>query len=311
MDHSTPALWTDLSSDLGEQLLHQGLVDDGWQWDWTALGSLQGKSAPQITARIVAKSDGVWAGDSLVIALRKVSTELGSPIRVDSKVVDSTRLKKGELCMTWTGSARIILALERPFLNLAAYMGGIAYQTRRLVDQVNGAWQTQYGKKGSAEGVCPRVTATRKTLPGYRDLAVHAVICGGGYSHRVSLAGGVLIKENHIASAGGIAEAIRGCKAVAPHGLKCEVEVRNMDELKQAVNAGGEGVLLDNFTPAQIKEAVKFVRGSGKPVFIEASGGLNEENISGYVIDGVNILSSGSLTHSVKAIDLSLLVPND
>lgn len=84
-----------------------------------------------------------------------------------------------------------------------------------------------------------------------------------------------------------------------------------MDELKQAVEAGGEGMLLDNFTPAQIREAIKYVRGSGKPVFIEASGGLNEDNISGYVIDGVNILSSGSLTHSVKAIDLSLLIPND
>ena len=155
------------------------------------------------------------------------------------------------------------------------------------------------------------MTATRKTLPGYRDLAVHAVICGGGYSHRVSLAGGVLIKENHIASAGGVAEAIRGVQSVAPHGLKCEVEVRSMDELKQAVAAGAEGVLLDNFTPAQIRDGIKFVRGSGKSVFIEASGGLNESNISDYVIDGVNILSSGSLTHSVQAIDLSLLIPTD
>jgi nicotinate-nucleotide pyrophosphorylase (carboxylating) len=187
------------------------------------------------------------------------------------------------------------LALERPFLNLVAYASGVASATRQLVDVV--------ARVSSA-----RVTSTRKILPYYRDLAIYGVLCGGGVAHRVSLSGGVLLKENHIAAAGGIARAIKGVQAISPHGLKIEIEVRNLDELKQALKAGAEVVMLDNFEPEKVRAAVKQVRESKRAVVIEVSGGLTAANIAEYALPGVDVLSCGGLTHSVRALDLSLLV---
>jgi nicotinate-nucleotide pyrophosphorylase (carboxylating) len=167
----------------------------------------------------------------------------------------------------------------------------------------------------------PRVVSTRKTLPGYRDLALYGVWAGGGALHRVSLSGGVLIKENHIAAAGSMKAAVTGARALAPHGLRIEVEVRTMEELDMALDLGVDVVMLDNFTPQQLGAALDLISrkvslgGEGtqerrarlKPL-VEVSGGLNAQNISQYSRPGVDILSVGSITHSVKAMDLSLLV---
>lgn len=294
-------LWSDFRLNSGNpwrDLLEAGLREDGFLWDWTTLGVHQtasaGKAAKPLRAQIVAKSEGVWAADGLVQALEDSSRTL----KVKSRTTDGADFKAKTVLLEWTGSAREILAFERPFLNLAAYVCGIATATQKLVKIVHKACPKH----------TPRVSATRKTLPGYRDLAIHGIRVGGGYPHRLSLSGGVLIKENHIETAGGISNAISGVRAVAPHGLKIEVEVKSLGELKEAVRARAEGVLLDNFTPAQVTEALKVVKGLQPRPFIEVSGGLNESNLYSYALDGVDVLSIGSLTHSVRAVDLSLLI---
>jgi nicotinate-nucleotide pyrophosphorylase (carboxylating) len=294
MYHDLTAQW--------KELLRQGLRDDGWPWDWTTLGTM-GRADASLRARIVAKSPGIWAGEGLALAAERVSQELELPLKIRSRIKDGARLKPGDVVCEWEGAARSLLALERPFLNLASYVSGVATATRELVDEVARAW-------GGNPGQPPRVTPTRKTLPGYRDVAVHGVNCGGGIPHRVSLSGGVLIKENHVAAAGGIASAVQGARAVAPHGLKIEIEVRGLRELQEAVEAGAEVIMLDNFTPPQVSEALGKLAGwaRGPLPLVEISGGISRDTIGSFAIPGVNIISSGSLTHSVRALDLSLLV---
>jgi nicotinate-nucleotide pyrophosphorylase (carboxylating) len=187
------------------------------------------------------------------------------------------------------------LVFERSFINLAAYCGGIAFQTRRLLELVN--------KKGMKNP--PRITGTRKTLPGYRDLAIQSSIIGGAHPHRYNLSGGLLIKENHIRAAGSIAKAIHQARQTAPHLLKIEIEVRNLNELKEATDSGAEVIMLDNFSPELVLEAVKT---KSQQTCFEVSGGINESNIDQYLIEGLDVISIGSITHSVKSIDLSLLV---
>ncbi|OFZ20278.1 MAG: nicotinate-nucleotide diphosphorylase (carboxylating) [Bdellovibrionales bacterium GWB1_55_8] len=292
--HDSPAIW--------KSLLLQGVKEDGWPWDWTSLG-IQPKSA-SVKARIIAKSDGIWAAEGLVAALSLVAPELGTASRArelltaSSRVRTGTRFKKTQTVCEWKGIPELVLALERPFLNLAAYACGVATATRRIVELV---------RKACPERT-PRITATRKTLPGYRDIAIHSVIAGGGYSHRVNLAGGVLVKENHIASAGSVSKAVTAARRIAPHGLKIEVEVRSERELSEALRAQADVVMLDNFSPKEVRNAVALVERSSHRPLIEVSGGLNENTIAAYAMPGVDILSLGGLTHSVRAADLSLLV---
>jgi nicotinate-nucleotide pyrophosphorylase (carboxylating) len=296
-----------LSIDLNaKHLIKAGLQDDGWPWDWTTLGSVK-DPLKKVNAQLIAKAPGIWAGSALLHSLNAVAREMAETstghFLAKPQLKDGTSVKPGQRVAEWTGSASILLALERPFLNLAQYASGIATGTHELVSIV---------KKACPKDT-PRVTATRKTLPGYRDLAVYALQCGGGYAHRVSLSGGVLIKENHIAAAGSIAKAVAGAREVAPHGLKIEIEVQDLQELDQALAAHAEIVMLDNFSVEDAKHAVRvideiYAPGSpGRPL-IEISGGLTAANIGKYAIRGVDILSVGSLTHSIKALDLSLLV---
>ncbi len=284
-----------------KKALEAGLNEDQWQWDWTALGSL--KSGPlksvNSNAVLVAKSNGIWAADGLTPAAISLSGEMGGPVQIKSFFKDADRVRRGDVIQEWKGSTRSILALERPFLNLAAYVCGIATRTQHLVHLV---------EKAAKKIPLPRVTMTRKTLPGYRDLAILGVLAGGGLSHRVSLAAGVLIKENHITAAGGIDQAIEGVRKVIPHGLKLEIEVRTLDELQVALRSGAEVVLLDNFSPSQVRAAMRLISKLDSKILVEVSGGLDESNISKYVVEGVHVLSCGSLTHSVRAMDLSLLL---
>ena len=280
-----------------EAALKTGLEEDGANWDWTTLGTLK-EPKQKVRAQIVAKSEGVWAANGMIAALERLAPGLS----VKALCEDGAALKPGMKVMQWEGLARDVLVYERPFINLASYVGGIATQTSHLVAIVHKACPKRP----------PRVVGTRKILPGYRDLAIYGVVAGGGHSHRVSLSGGVLIKENHIAAAGGIAAAVAGAREVAPHGLKVEIEVTSEDELDQALKAGVDGVLLDNFKPEDVRAALRVIefRSSGKGVrpIVEISGGINESTIAEYAIEGVDVISVGSLTHSVKAIDLSLLV---
>ncbi len=278
-----------------KELLTQGLQEDGAQWDWTTLGSLKGLvPAKKAAARayIVAKSEGFWAAAGLVSAAQS------SSCLVKSSIKDGQRFKVGQKLVSFVGPAAEILALERPFLNLCSFACGIATTTADLVSRVQKACPKNP----------PRVTSTRKTLPYLKDISVWGVMCGGGFAHRLGLSGGVLIKENHIAAAGGIKKAILGTRSLAPHGMKIEIEVRSLKELKQALEAGADGVLLDNFAPAQVSEALRVTKTAPARPFVEVSGGLNAENIATYAIAGVDVLSVGSLTHSVKSSDLSLLI---
>lgn len=288
------------------QLLKTGLQEDGWPWDWTTQGSVR-DPLKKIQATIVAKAPGIWAASAMTRSLNSVAAELaevaGGQFQAKALVDEGAAIKRGQTVAQWTGSAGLVLALERPFLNLAQYASGIATATSQLVKIV----------KKSCPKDTPRVTSTRKTLPHYRDLAVYALQLGGGHAHRVSLSGGVLLKENHIAAAGGIEKAITGARGVAPHGLKIEIEVRDLKELEAALGAQAEVIMLDNFSVGDVKRALKLVDrifapgAPGRPV-IEVSGGLSAATIGKYALRGVDVLSVGSLTHSVQALDLSLLV---
>jgi nicotinate-nucleotide pyrophosphorylase (carboxylating) len=288
-------------------LLHQGLAEDGYPWDWTSIGIGQ-SSHKKIRARVLAKSDGIWAAEGLTRSIEgwTASSCTGESLEVTSQILlDGSKFKANDILLELTGGAVSLLTIERPFLNLAAYACGIATATRRIVERVQQACPVNP----------PRVTLTRKTLPYYRDLAIHGVRMGGGFPHRTSLAGGILIKENHIAAAGSLKEAIRGVRAVAPHGLKIEVEVRSQEELHLALACEVEALLLDNFSPDQLKAALKSMqRVQNHPLqrpirpILEVSGGLNESNISSYALPDVDLLSVGSLTHSVHSADLSFLL---
>jgi nicotinate-nucleotide pyrophosphorylase (carboxylating) len=289
-----------------KQLLKQGLSDDGWPWDWTALGSVK-DSSKKVKAQVIAKAPGIWAGSKFVSAVESLAREIAADnsggtaaFSAKSLVKDGTSVKPGQRVCEWSGNAGLVLALERPFLNLASYVSGVATATNELVAIV----------KKACPKKTPRVTCTRKTLPGYRDIAVYGLQAGGGHPHRLGLSSGVLIKENHIAAAGSIAKAIEGCREVAPHGLKIEIEVTSLNELEQALASRAEIIMLDNFSAEEVKKALAVIdsKGKGPKPVIEISGGLNLSNIGRYALPGVDVLSVGALTHSVKALDLSLLI---
>ena len=299
--HAPASLW--------KEHLERSLEEDQWHWDWTTRGALADPGARNRirTARVVAKSSGVWAGQGLDEAVAALARAEGFNLECRSAVENGASFNPGDIVTRWSGPAHALLVFERSYLNLASWCSGIATRTRAAADQVAHAWKA--AGKGS-DRLMPRVTATRKTLPGFRDLSIQAVLAGGGYSHRTSLAGGVLIKENHIAAAGGIAAAVQGARAVAPHGLLIEIEVRNQAELTEAIGLGVGCIMLDNFRPEEVRSAVESIQpltGSGRPL-IEVSGGIHDANIAAYVIPGVDLISSGSLTHSVKASDLSMLI---
>ncbi len=281
-----------------KKMLAMGLEEDSYQFDWTARALQAGsknRAEKVISAKLISKSRGIWAADAGLIALELLSSEMGMPIQVKREVRDGDSLAPGMTICQWTGSSSSILVFERTLINLSAYCGGIATQTHSLVKKINDS-----GLKNP-----PRLTGTRKTLPLYRDLAIQSTLIGGAHPHRYNLSGGLLLKENHIAAAGGIAGAIQNARNTIPHLLKIEIEVRNLHELQEAIQAGAEVIMLDNFSPDQVREAVRL-----KPshVVFEVSGGIQESNIENYCIEGLDVISVGSITHSVKSIDLSLLV---
>ncbi|NLJ26922.1 MAG: carboxylating nicotinate-nucleotide diphosphorylase [Deltaproteobacteria bacterium] len=187
------------------------------------------------------------------------------------------------------GRVRTLLTAERTALNLLQRLCGVATLTRRMVDAL--------------EGTSCRLLDTRKTTPLWRTLEKEAVRHGGGFNHRFGLSDGVLIKDNHIGAVGSVGEAVRRARRGAPHTLKIEVEVENLDELEEALEEGADIVLLDNFPLDRLKEAV--IRNRGRAL-LEASGGITLERVRAIAETGVNFISSGALTHSARAIDLSL-----
>ena len=241
------------------------------------------------TARFLAKSSGVLCG--INIALRVF--ELLQPAGFEAKVYkhDGDFLEKGDIIAEIKGKTRTILKGERTALNLIQHMSGVATATRKAVDIVNGTNAS--------------IADTRKTLPGLRPLQKYAVTVGGGRNHRYNLSDAAMLKDNHVDAGGGIASAVAKLKTKLGHMTKIELEVRNLDELGQALEAGVDVIMLDNMSLEEMREAVEITNGRA---LLEASGNITSKTLRAIAETGVDIISMGALTHSVKAFDISLKI---
>lgn len=234
----------------------------------------------------VAKADGVLCG--LDIAMR-VFTLLDDTFTYTVHKNDGDEVKTGDLIVEFNGKTACLLKGERTALNIIQHMSGIATATNKAVKL--------------CEGTNVSVTDTRKTLPGLRALQKYAVVCGGGKNHRYNLSDGAMLKDNHIDAGGGITNAVAILRSKLGRMVTIEVETRNFDEVKEAVDAGADIIMLDNMTNAQMEECVKYIDGRAKT---EASGNITLDNIAEVAKTGVDIISLGALTHSVKAFDISM-----
>ena len=245
-----------------------------------------------VRAKIISKDNGVIAG----VRVAKIAFE-SFGINVLNSIKDGNKVKKGDIVMEIKGNSKDILMLERTVLNILMRMSGIATATAEMVEK--------------ARSVNPnvRIAATRKTTPGFRIFEKMAVEIGGGDPHRFGLGDCVLVKDNHIAVAGDLVKAIRLAK-YASFTKKIEVEVRSAEEALIAAREGVDIIMLDNFKPKEIEEVIELLERKGlrKTVLLEASGGITPENVKEYAKTGVDIISSGYITHSAKALDLSLNV---
>ena len=252
------------------------------------------------TATIVAKQDCMLAGLGLVARVLDVFAALDGTvmeypeITSHPEVFDGVRLHRGQSVAVIRHNARVILSCERVILNFMQRLSGIATLTRRYVHAVSGTHA--------------RILDTRKTVPGLRMLDKYAVVCGGGFNHRLDLSDGVLIKNNHIAVAGGIAPALERALRNRRGEQVIEIEVRSLQELEEALTHGAEAVLLDNMLVDEVKKAVERCSRHTRRVPLECSGGITLENVRNYAETGVDYISVGALTHSVTAVDMSLRV---
>ncbi|MCH4178993.1 MAG: carboxylating nicotinate-nucleotide diphosphorylase [Megasphaera sp.] len=235
---------------------------------------------------LLCKQDGIIAG---LDVFARVFTLLDETIVVTYEAADGEEVRQGQRLAIVRGSIRTLLSGERVALNYLQRMSGIATYTHHVVQLL--------------QGTKIRLLDTRKTTPNMRIFEKYAVTVGGGCNHRYNLSDGVLLKDNHIGAAGGVAEAIRMARAYAPFVRKIEVETENLDMVREAVAAGADIIMLDNMPPAMMKEAVRLIAGRAET---ECSGNITEENIRTVATIGVDYISSGALTHSAPIMDLSL-----
>lgn len=272
-----------------DKLIDLAFAEDVGEGDHTTLCSIPESAIGK--ASLVIKEAGILAGVEVGI---KVFHKLDSQLTIDVLIKDGTEVKPGDVVLTIEGKVQSILQAERTVLNIMQRMSGIATTTNKYVALI--------------AGTGAKVLDTRKTTPGMRLLEKQAVKIGGGENHRIGLFDMILLKDNHIDFAGGIENAIIGAKRYLKDknkSLKIEIEVRDMDELNEVLNVGGvDRIMLDNFTPEETKIAVEHVNGR---VELESSGGITIETIRSYAETGVDYISVGALTHSVKGLDMSLL----
>jgi len=266
------------------RIVREALCEDIGSGDITTLLTVDESASAR--AVITSKSSGRLAGMDVAAA---VFAELDPDIDFRPQAGDGDKLDAGEPIAIVTGLARPILTGERVALNFLQRMSGIASLTARYVALVK-------GEKA-------RIVDTRKTTPGLRPLEKYAVVQGGGFNHRFGLSDGILIKDNHIAASGGIGRAIAAAKKSAPHTLKIEIEVTTLEQLREAIAASADAVLLDNMTIEMMREAVGIAAGR---VLTEASGSVSEDNVREIAETGVDIISVGALTHSAPSLDISL-----
>jgi nicotinate-nucleotide pyrophosphorylase (carboxylating) len=282
-------------------ILVNALIEDQATHDATTLATIDPQQ--RATATILAKEDCTLAGIASVQRIFEVFAEMEGVVRaypevsIPQEIFDGVRLRRGEHIASIRHNARVLLSCERLILNLLQHLSGIATATSRYVDAIEGT------------GAC--ILDTRKTVPGLRLLEKYAVRCGGGTNHRLDLSDGILVKNNHIDLAGGVRIAVERALANRRGEQPVEVEVRDMQELELALRYGAESILLDNMTPAQTREAVARIRREARAMKIESSGGITLENVRQYAECGVDYISIGALTHSARAVDLSMRIQAD
>ena len=237
---------------------------------------------------IIAKENLVVAG---ILIAEAVFKTIDKKIEFKPFVTDGVTVRKGQVIAKVSGKLSTLLAGERVALNFLQRLSGIATLTRLFTDKI--------------KGFNIKILDTRKTTPGLRILEKYAVRMGGGWSHRFGLCDGVLIKDNHIAAVGSVAEAVRRARDSAPKNMLIEVETKNLSEVKEALLAGADVIMLDNMKPAAMRQAVKII---GKAALVEASGGVNLKNVRAIAETGVDFISVGALTHSARAVDISMKV---
>ncbi len=272
-----------------EEKLTRLLAEDVGQGDVTASAVVPFESTAE--AEVVAKAEGIVAGVEEATVLAE---SLG--LQVEVEVADGEEVKNRKVVMKLCGDAATILSVERTLLNLMSRMSGIATATHDLAEKIR------------ESRLKTKVAATRKSAPGLIYFDKKAVLIGGGDTHRLHLDDMILIKDNHIVLAGSLEQAVKTAKKHASFSKKIEVEVTKPADAVKAAELGVDIVLLDNFSPAQAKEAVDLLEKAnlGNKVVLEASGGITSENLLEYAATGVDIVSLGELTHSVKALDMSL-----
>lgn len=273
--HKTAIVDAIIKSTLSEDLVTHDMTSE-WLFD----------DADHSKAHLIAKEDGILSGMSV---FKRTFECVDAQIRVDAMVKDGNAVKKGEIIAIIEGQTKSLLFAERTALNFLQRMSGIATETHKYVTLV--------------ADLPVKIVDTRKTAPGLRILDKQAVRDGGGSNHRFNLSDGVLIKDNHIKAAGGITEAITKCKAHVPHTLKIEIEVESLSGLVEAIEAGADIIMLDNMSTDAMKEAVLINAGR---TILEASGNMSLMRVREVAETGVDIISIGALTHSVKALDISL-----
>jgi nicotinate-nucleotide pyrophosphorylase (carboxylating) len=271
------------------ELIRAALEEDGAWNDITTLSTVPEQELAE--AHIVTRREGVIAG--LTVAAEVFRT-FDARVQVEMLVAEGSHVGPNAVLAHINGPARSILSAERVALNFLGHLSGIATQTNRCVRAL--------------EGTRARMLDTRKTTPGLRALEKAAVQLGGGQNHRFGLHDGVLIKDNHIKAAGGVAQAVRAARVQAPHLLKIEVECETLTDVREALEAQADVILLDNMDIATMRSAVELIRGQAPRVLIEASGniGTDPAKLAAVAATGVDFISSGALTHSAPNFDISL-----
>lgn len=267
-----------------DALIKSALAEDITSEDVTTNAVM--REAVQGEVQLICKQDGIICG---LYVFSRTFELLDANTECEFYVKEGDAVKKGQLLAKVRGDIRVLLSGERTALNYLQRMSGIATYTRRMADML----------KGSKT----RLLDTRKTTPNMRIFEKYAVKVGGGCNHRYNLSDGILLKDNHIGAAGSVRRAIELAKEYAPFVRKIEVEVENLDMCREALEAGADIIMLDNMTPAEMKEAVKMIGGRAQT---ECSGNITQENIKDILDTGVDFVSSGALTHSAPILDLSL-----
>ena len=277
----------DVKEELIEKLIELSFAEDIGDGDHTTLSSIPEDAMGENI--LIIKEDGVLAGVEMA---KRIFAHFDKELKVEVLMEDGTEVKKGDIAMRVSGKVRSLLQTERLMLNVMQRMSGIATMTRKYVKQL--------------EGTNTRVLDTRKTTPGMRIMEKEAVKIGGGVNHRIGLFDMILLKDNHVDLAGGIKQAIERAKEYCKEKgkeLKIEIEVRNFDELQQVLDLGGvDRIMFDNFDTTATRKAVEMVGGRFET---ESSGGITFDTLRDYALCGVDFISVGALTHSVKSLDMS------